>query len=149
MNKLNQFFAKNKRAIIILLIALIIIGVAYYFTIGKEKLKDSQEGSAGSTSGSTGSSTPTTSTSSATSTSTFPIKWGVFNSYTKTLQARLNQSIVACNLGSRIAEDGILGSQTVAAIKQSFPNIGLSVEANRYVTQTQYSLIVNSQPNCV
>jgi Tfp pilus assembly protein PilO len=56
---MNKFISKHKRLLIIVLIALIIIGIAYYFTLGKDLFqnKDTSEG-ADSGSGSNSNSTP-------------------------------------------------------------------------------------------
>lgn len=141
-----KFFNKHKRVILIIAIALIIIGTAYYFTLGKEKRDTDPTSSDSSSSSGSNSLLPS---STVTSNSTFPLKWGVFNTNTVLLQKRLNLSVTTCNTGTKISEDGVLGAQTVSAIKRSFPNIGLSVEANRYVAQSQFTTIVNSQPQCV
>lgn len=139
-----NFIQKHKRIITIVLIAIIIIATAYYFTIGKQKRQTATSTDSNSSTGSSFS----TSTSTGFAAPTFPLKWGVYNGNTTQLQKRLNLSVTTCNVGSKISEDGILGAQTVAAIKGSFPNIGASVESNRQVSETQFNTIINSKPNC-
>jgi Flp pilus assembly pilin Flp len=144
---MNKFFIKHKRVVIILLIAVIIIGVAYYFTLGKDLFAQNRnKNSEGSLpeDGSNSNSIPSSSSSNL----SFPLKWGIKNSNTTRLQQRLNISITTCKKGSTISEDGILGEQTVAAIKSFFPNIGTSVATNRQVSQLEYSNIINSKPGC-
>lgn len=140
---MNKFITKHKRLLIIVLIALVIIGVAYYFTLGKDLFqnKDTSEGT-DSGSGSNSNSIPISNNSS------FPLKWGVMNSYTTLLQKRLNLTITTCKAGSSILEDGILGNQTLWAIQKSFPNIGNSVATNKQVSKTEYDIIINSNPGC-
>jgi hypothetical protein len=139
---MNKFISKHKRLLIIVLIALIIIGIAYYFTLGKDLFqnKDTSEG-ADSGSGSNSNSTPS-------SNSSFPLKWGIKNSYTTLLQQRLNMTITTCKTGSSILEDGVLGNQTLSALQKSFPNIGNSVATNKQVSKTEYDIIINSKPGC-
>ena len=55
---MNKFLTKHKRLLIIVLIALIIIGAAYYFTLG-EDLFQNKDKSEGSVSHSGSNSTPT------------------------------------------------------------------------------------------
>lgn len=141
---MNKLFTKHKRLIIIVLIALIIIGVAYYFTLGKPTGQNTDTSRDENSTGGSNSSSPNSSTSS----SSFPLKWGIKNSYTSQLQKRLNLSITTCEKGSTLLEDGILGDKTVAAIKTFFPNIGTSVATNRQVTKTEYDIIINSKPGC-
>jgi hypothetical protein len=144
---MNKFITKHKRLLIIVLIALIIIGVAYYFTLGKDLFqnKDTWEGTdSGSGSNSTSPSTGSNSTGSL----SFPLKWGIKNSYITILQKRLNLTITTCKTGSTISEDGILGSQTLTAIQGSFPNIAASVATNRSVSKIEYDIMINSKPGC-
>jgi hypothetical protein len=139
---MNKFISKHKRLLIIVLIALIIIGIAYYFTLGKDLFqnKDTSEG-ADSGSGSNSNSTPSNNSS-------FPLKWGIKNTYTTLLQQRLNMTITTCKTGSSILEDGVLGNQTLSALQKSFPNISTSVATNKQVSKTEYDIIINSKPGC-
>lgn len=144
---MKNFVTHNKKAIIILLAALIIIGTAWYFTLGSgNKDQNPTEGESAGTpeSGGTGSTTTIYSGTRA----TFPLKWGVRNTNTVTLQKRLNLSI-ACYNGTALFADGVLGQKTVEAIKRSFPTIGANVESTRQVSQSEYSSMINSQPSCL
>ena len=141
---MKNLITKHKRLIIIVLIALIIIGAAYYFTLGKPTGQKTDTSSDENSTGGSNSSSPSSSTSS----SSFPLKWGIKNSYTTTLQKRLNLSITTCNKGAKLLEDGILGDKSVATIKSFFPNIGTSVATNRQVSKTEYDIIINSKPGC-
>jgi hypothetical protein len=143
MKALPPFIKQHKRLLLIALIALIIMGTAYYFTLGKGTGLGSGSGTGtdGGTSGSSGGRSGVA--------SSFPIKWGVKNSNGVKLQQRLNQSIVQCKTGAKLTEDGVLGDKTLAAIKRSFPKIGLSVEKNKSVAQSEYITIINSKVACV
>lgn len=150
---MKKLVTKHKRLIIIVLIALIIIGAAYYFTLGKPTGQNTDSDSGGdSGSGSNGASTigriGSSSSPSSSSNSSLPLKWEIKNSNTIALQKRLNLSITTCKRGSTLLEDGILGDQTVTAIKSFFPNIGTSVALNKQVSQTEYDIMINSKPGC-
>jgi hypothetical protein len=139
---MKAFLIKSKKPIIIFTIALLVIFAAYYFTLGPgAKPKNGTEGSSDEAAPDASPASPSGTASS------FPIKWGVENTYTLALQRRLNQSL-ACSFKPALAVDGELGPATLAAIKGSFPSIGATVESTRVVTQTQYNTILNSKPSC-
>lgn len=143
----------NKKAITIILVALIIIALAYYFLIGK---KDSSESYSTSGSSSGGSSSGSSSgTSTAAIANTFPLQWGVKNSYTANLQRRLNQTISAYKAQGKkivgyesmtlLTDDGVLGDKTASAAKAMFPNIGNNIALTHQVSQAEYNAIINSK----
>ncbi len=142
-----EFLKTHKRLLLIVLVAIVIIAAAYYFILGKEGT---------SSSSSSGLALPfSSSNGKASGSNTFPLLWGVKNSNTVAIQKRLNQTIQAYkNAGKTItgypsmqllSEDGILGSNTLASLQASFPNIGSSVAAMKQISQAQYETIVNSK----
>ncbi len=152
-----NFVQKNKKPIIIILIALVVIGLAWYYTLGKPE-KDAESGEADGGGGNFASpaSGPVAANQTAKPVGAFPLRWGRASTYTANLQRRLNltvESAISRQLTIKgypsmamLKADGVLGSNTLTLIRALFPTIGSAVAISQTVSETQYNSMITSKP---
>lgn len=150
-----NFLQTNKKPIIIIAIALIVIGLAYYYTLGKPEKDSEREDSDGGNFASPTAGQAATNQS-AKPVGAFPLRWGRASTYTANLQRRLNltvesaisrkQAIRGYTSMALLKTDGVLGNNTLILVKALFPNIGLAVAISQTVSETQYNSMITSKP---